>query len=264
MSYQISNNDPANGLAFGEIFVPPNGTVTIQTSQLATMSPDEIALVNAKIASGAVSASVTYLGYQPNGGPVTTYDPTKNPISINPLYASPLGQALIMASTASAMNAILSAGGGGAGTVTSVALTMPGMFAVGGSPITASGTLAVTLATQSANQVFAGPGTGAATAPTFRALVAADLPAATTSAAGALKQMTGIANLTDSTGGTPGAVGSTLASIPAAAASTGTDTTAATVASVNTTITAIKAALSTVVVELSALNTALKTAGIST
>lgn len=65
---------------------------------------------------------------------------------------------------------------GAAGTVTSVALTMPGIFAVGGSPITTNGTLAVTLQTQTANTVFAGPTTGGALAPTFRALVTNDIP----------------------------------------------------------------------------------------
>ncbi len=48
-----------------------------------------------------------------------------------------------------------------------------------GSPITTSGTLALTLATETANTVFAGPSSGSAATPTFRALVAADLPGAT-------------------------------------------------------------------------------------
>jgi hypothetical protein len=64
----------------------------------------------------------------------------------------------------------------GTGTVTSVALTMPAEFSVAGSPVTTTGTLAVTAANQSANQVYAGPSSGAAAAPGFRALVAADLP----------------------------------------------------------------------------------------
>lgn len=64
----------------------------------------------------------------------------------------------------------------GTGTVTSVAMTVPSILSVTGSPITVSGTLAVSLATQSANRVLAGPATGSAAAPTFRALVAADLP----------------------------------------------------------------------------------------
>jgi hypothetical protein len=67
-------------------------------------------------------------------------------------------------------------GSGGSGTVTSVAMTVPGFLSVAGSPITTSGTLAVSLATQSANTIFAGPTTGSAAAPTFRAMVAADLP----------------------------------------------------------------------------------------
>lgn len=62
------------------------------------------------------------------------------------------------------------------GTVTSVALSMPAIFSVAGSPITSSGTLAVTLATETANTVWAGPTTGSAATPTFRALVGADIP----------------------------------------------------------------------------------------
>jgi len=68
---------------------------------------------------------------------------------------------------------------GGSGTVTNVAFndgsTTP-LFVITGSPITASGTLTETLATQLANLVFAGPSTGTATQPAFRALVAADIP----------------------------------------------------------------------------------------
>lgn len=63
----------------------------------------------------------------------------------------------------------------GTGTVTSVALSMPAIFSVAGSPITTSGTLAVTLASQSQNTVWAAPN-GSAGAPTFRSLVAADIP----------------------------------------------------------------------------------------
>lgn len=72
--------------------------------------------------------------------------------------------------------AVTVGGGSGTGTVTSVALTLPGIFSVTGSPITDSGTLSASLATQTANQVWAGPTTGSAAAPTFRALVANDLP----------------------------------------------------------------------------------------
>ena len=65
---------------------------------------------------------------------------------------------------------------GGSGTVTSVGLSLPSFITVSGSPVTTSGTLTGTLATQSANTVFAGPSSGSAAAPTFRSLVSDDLP----------------------------------------------------------------------------------------
>lgn len=64
----------------------------------------------------------------------------------------------------------------GAGTVTSVGLSAPAIFSVAGSPVTGTGTLALSLATQTANLVWAGPSSGGAAAPTFRSLVNDDLP----------------------------------------------------------------------------------------
>lgn len=66
-------------------------------------------------------------------------------------------------------------GGGGSGTVTSVALALPNIFSVSGSPVTTSGTLTGALVSQSANTVFAAPN-GSAGTPSFRALVAVDIP----------------------------------------------------------------------------------------
>ena len=67
--------------------------------------------------------------------------------------------------------------------VTSVAMTGDGTIfnsTVSGSPITTSGTLAPALLTQAPFSVLAGPSTAVPNAaPTFRALVAADLPAGT-------------------------------------------------------------------------------------
>lgn len=68
-------------------------------------------------------------------------------------------------------------GGGGSGTVTSAGLALTGpLFTVSGSPVTTAGTLTGTINTQLANLVFAGPGSGGAAAPTFRSLVALDIP----------------------------------------------------------------------------------------
>jgi hypothetical protein len=65
---------------------------------------------------------------------------------------------------------------GAGGSVTSVGLSLPSMFNVTGSPVTSTGVLTGTLANQNANAILAGPSTGAAAAPTFRALAPADVP----------------------------------------------------------------------------------------
>lgn len=65
---------------------------------------------------------------------------------------------------------------GNDGSVTSVGLSMPAEFNVTNSPVIGSNTLAVSKATQNANLVYAGPVSGGAAAPAFRALVAADIP----------------------------------------------------------------------------------------
>lgn len=81
---------------------------------------------------------------------------------------------------------VISATTGGTGSVNSVGLSMPSIFSVSGSPVTTTGTLAASLIAQSANTVFAGPAGGSGT-PAFRALVSADLPAATNSQRGAVQ-----------------------------------------------------------------------------
>ncbi len=67
--------------------------------------------------------------------------------------------------------------GTGAGSVTSVAMTVPTEMSISGSPITTSGTLALTMGTEAANKGWFGPTSGGAATPTFRLMVAADLPA---------------------------------------------------------------------------------------
>lgn len=66
--------------------------------------------------------------------------------------------------------------GGGSGTVTSVGLTAPAELSIANSPITSSGTLALTWGTQLTNRVFASP-CGTTGTPTFRALCSSDIPA---------------------------------------------------------------------------------------
>jgi hypothetical protein len=69
----------------------------------------------------------------------------------------------------------LSVAGAGLGTVTSVGLTLPNIFTVTNSPVTTTGSLTATLASQSANRIFASP-SGSAGTPTFRSLDNVDLP----------------------------------------------------------------------------------------
>lgn len=64
----------------------------------------------------------------------------------------------------------------GNGTVTSVGLSLPSIFTVSNSPVTSSGTLTGTLASQAQNLVLASPN-GSAGVPSFRSLVKSDLPA---------------------------------------------------------------------------------------
>lgn len=81
-------------------------------------------------------------------------------------------------STLIATTAFVKAQGYGAGSVTSVGLSLPSILTVSGSPVTTTGTLTATLASQTQNFVFAAP-SGAGGAPTFRALVASDIPTLT-------------------------------------------------------------------------------------
>ncbi len=97
--------------------------------------------------------------------------------SANQVFAGPTGGGATTPAFRSLVTADLPAG---TGTVTSVAQTVPtSILAVAGSPVTTSGTLALTLQTQTANKVWAGPTTGSPATPTFRSLVAADFPAGT-------------------------------------------------------------------------------------
>jgi len=89
------------------------------------------------------------------------------------------------------------------GSVTSVALsdgsTTP-IYAISNSPVTGTGTLTLTLNVEVANTVFAGPVSGGSAQPTFRLLVAADLPASISSnTSGTASNITATTNSTITT-----------------------------------------------------------------
>lgn len=93
----------------------------------------------------------------------------------------------------------------GTGTVTSVGLSMPGQFTVTNSPVTTSGTLTAAWNNQTAAYVLAGPATGVAAAPTFRALVATDVPTLNQNTTGTAANVTGVVAIAN------GGTGSTTA-----------------------------------------------------
>jgi len=98
----------------------------------------------------------------------------------------------ISALSASDFRAAIGAGTSStSGTVTSVGLSLPNILSVSGSPVTSSGTLSASLANQNANLVFAGPASSPAAAPTFRALVAADIPTLNQNTTGTSSNVTG-------------------------------------------------------------------------
>lgn len=66
----------------------------------------------------------------------------------------------------------------GVGSVLSVGLSLPAIFSVSGTPVTTTGTLSATLASQSANLIFASPN-GSSGTPSFRSLVSNDIPSLT-------------------------------------------------------------------------------------
>jgi hypothetical protein len=102
----------------------------------------------------------------------------------------------------------------GTGTVTSVGLSLPAIFTVSGSPVTTTGTLTAVLASQTANYFFAAPN-GSAGAPTFRAIVAADVPTLNQNTTGTASNVTGIVAVVNGGTGTttPSLVAGTNVSI---------------------------------------------------
>jgi hypothetical protein len=97
--------------------------------------------------------------------------------AVNSIFAGPSSGAAAVPTFRALTTADLPALPYGTGTVTSVGLSLPSIIAVTNSPVTTSGTLTGTLTTQAVNAIFAGPSSGAAATPTFRALTTADIPA---------------------------------------------------------------------------------------
>lgn len=110
-------------------------------------------------------AAATYVGIKLLASPASSIDfalPTTLPGTTQALTVTPTGQIGY---------AVL----GGGGSVTSVGVAVPADLAVAGSPVTTSGTITISRNSQSAN-LFLGSPDGAAGVPSYRALVANDIP----------------------------------------------------------------------------------------
>jgi hypothetical protein len=146
-----------------------NGSTAVTIANTGVLSVSGTSPVNASTTSGATTVSLA-----------SGYGDTQNPYAsktANYVLASPNGTAGVPSFRA-LVSSDIPALPYGAGSVTSVGLALPAsVFNVTGSPVTTTGTLTGTLATQPINTLFAGPASGSAGTPTFRSLVTADIPA---------------------------------------------------------------------------------------
>lgn len=136
------------------------------------------------------SRALAALGFDSNGQPIAINYALGTGTLVGPA-SSVDGHVVVFDGTS---GKLVKDGGPGIGTVLSVGLSLPSIFSVSGSPVTTTGTLTGTLANQSANQVWAGPTSGAAAAPAFRALVGADLPNPSASTLGGVQSKTVVAS----------------------------------------------------------------------
>lgn len=182
-----------SALAQGPIY---SGGFIYKTSTGATMSGDNGGIVflgqlvgSAQILQGGLSDTVPVLSLEgavggtkdildlKNGAGtmVAAFDSVGNLVKIRGVTLSwPAANSAGHLSNDGAGNLTWAAGG----SVTSVGLSMPAEFNVANSPVVSSGTLTATWGNENANTVMAGPSSGAAGTPGFRALVAADIPGA--------------------------------------------------------------------------------------
>lgn len=125
---------------------------------------------------GGVAASATFNLFQPASGILVG-----NPSSFITTAATSTNVINLWSGTCNGTTVLKGDGTcgavGGSGTVTSVALTLPAWLSVSGSPITSSGTLAVTATSGQTQNQFLGTPNGSSGTVGLRSIVAADLPA---------------------------------------------------------------------------------------
>ena len=157
----------------------------LTTNGSGTLSWNSITLATASLVNGSYTANLNASGNLTlpgklilpgsSSGTITLQagtTPAVQTYTLPSAYPS-VSNYVLASSTAGVLSWILPTG---LGTVTSVTLELPSQFNVTIPNVTTTGTLTAAWNTQTTNYVLAGPTTGAPAAPTFRALVAADIP----------------------------------------------------------------------------------------
>ena len=168
------------------------------SSGISWIAPDTLAFGNGTdgdVSGAAAMTALVLFGSASYYGPYNDYDvdygpsydqfytsifsgATQNWNLILPPNPGTSGQVLTTNGTGVTYWSTISGGGGGSVTSFSSGSLSP-LFTTSVATPTTTPALSFSLNTQNANTVFAGPTSGGAAAPTFRALVAADLPAGT-------------------------------------------------------------------------------------
>ncbi len=155
-----------------------NSSVTLGTTSVAlgATASSLAALNSVGLGVNGTTTGVMTLANGTSGGATTTVQPSTSTTTAwtmtLPSAKGTNGQ--VLQTDGSGNTSWISAA---TGSVTSVNMSVPAILSVSGGPITSSGTLAVSLANENANLIFAGPTSGGAATPTFRSIVAADIPA---------------------------------------------------------------------------------------
>lgn len=157
------------GVGLSSSIVPIAGSGAFMTTGTTQTVSAAKTFSNITISGGSISG-ITDLAIADGGTGASTALLART--NLLPSFTGNSGKYIVINSTATDVEYVSAS----AGSVSSVALTVPNFMSVSGSPVTSSGTLAVSLANQTTNVIFAGPSSGSASVPTFRSLVAADIP----------------------------------------------------------------------------------------
>jgi hypothetical protein len=157
------------GTGVSSTVVPIAGTGSFVTTTTTQTVSGAKTFSNITVTGGSVTG-ITDLAIADGGTGASTAATAR--ANLLPTFAGNAGKVLLVNAGATDVEYVTP----NPGTVVSIGMTVPSIMSVSGSPITSTGTLAVSLATQTMNTIFAGPSTGSAAVPTFRSLVAADIP----------------------------------------------------------------------------------------